>query len=268
MGRPRLSPLGDRAILARFDTEAEARDWAAAVRAERMAGVVDLVLAYRSAAVHLDPDAADLDETEGRLRSIQLQTTSAEAGRLIVLPVLYDGPDLAAVARRLGLTEAEVVAQHSTPEYDVFAIGFLPGFPYAGYLPGAIAGLPRLESPRLAVPAGSVAIAGRQTGVYPSESPGGWHLLGRTPYRVVDLALGHFPIRAGDRLRFEPIDPGTFGARLGDLLEPDPSRTGPSVAEDGRTRVHDRTRNGGKLPVVADPRRGSRGPFEVSVGMA
>jgi KipI family sensor histidine kinase inhibitor len=224
---PRLSPLGDRALLARFDCEAEARAWAAAVRAERIAGVVDLVLAYRSAAVYLDPETVEFDDIEARLRAIPTGVTCAKAGRLVVLPVLYDGPDLAAVARRLGLTDAEVIAHHSAPEYDVFAIGFLPGFPYAGYLPDAIAGLPRLESPRLAVPAGSVAIAGRQTGVYPAESPGGWHLLGRIPLRIVDFALGHFPIRAGDRVRFEPIDPETFRERLGELLDHRPPETGP-----------------------------------------
>jgi KipI family sensor histidine kinase inhibitor len=222
---PRLSPLGDRAILARFDTEAEARAWAAAVRAETIEGVVDLVLAYRSAAAYLDPDAADFEGIVARLASIEAGATEVGAGRLITLPVLYDGPDLPSVAGRLGLTVDEVIARHSTAEYDVFAIGFLPGFPYAGYLPDAISGLPRLESPRLAVPAGSVAIAGRQTGIYPAESPGGWHLLGRTPMRIVDLALSFFPIRAGDRLRFEPIDPDSFRARLGDLLDagpPDP----------------------------------------------
>ena len=87
----------------------------------------------------------------------------------------------------------------------MFAVGFLPGFPYAGYLPDALSGLGRRAAPRVRVPAGSVAIAGRQTGVYPSESPGGWHLIGRTPLRIVDVEGGHFPIRAGDRIRFRPI---------------------------------------------------------------
>ena len=100
----------------------------------------------------------------------------------------------------------------------MFAIGFLPGFPDAGYLPEGLGGLPRREPPRLRVPAGSVAIAGRQTGVYPGESPGGWHLIGRTPLRIVDVERGRFPIRAGDRLRFVPIDAGEFAARRGEPL--------------------------------------------------
>jgi KipI family sensor histidine kinase inhibitor len=112
----------------------------------------------------------------------------------------------------------EVIAAHSEPEYRVFAIGFQPGFPYAGYLPPALAGLPRRGTPRVKVPRGSVAIAGRQTGIYPQDSPGGWHLLGRTPLRIVDLAKAHFPIRAGDRLRFRPIDSEEFARRKGELL--------------------------------------------------
>ena len=120
-------------------------------------------------------------------------------GKRLVIPVLYDGEDLEDVAVRLGLNVAEVIALHSGAEYDVFAIGFQPGFPYAGYLPPALSGLARRDTPRLRVPAGSVAIAGRQTGIYPAESPGGWHLLGRTPLCIVDLDQGYFPIRAGDR---------------------------------------------------------------------
>ena len=116
------------------------------------------------------------------------------------------------------MTEGDVIEQHSGREYDVFAVGFQPGFPYAGYLPEALSHIPRLESPRVRVPGGSVAIAGRQTGVYPNASPGGWRLLGRTPLRIVDPANGHFPIRAGDRLRFVPIDAEEFEEREGELL--------------------------------------------------
>ena len=109
------------------------------------------------------------------------------------------------MAARLKLTSAEVIAIHSSVDYDVFAVGFLPGFPYAGYLPPALAGLPRRDSPRLQVPAGSVAIAGRQTAIYPRQSPGGWHLLGTTPLCIADVEAGYFPIQAGDRIRFQPI---------------------------------------------------------------
>jgi KipI family sensor histidine kinase inhibitor len=135
-----------------------------------------------------------------------------------VIPVLYDGADLDVVAARLNLTSADVIAIHSSLDYDVFAVGFLPGFPYAGYLPPALSGLPRRDSPRLQVPAGSVAIAGRQTAVYPRQSPGGWHLLGTTPLSIVQVEAGYFPIQAGDRIRFRPISAGEFEARRDERL--------------------------------------------------
>ena len=111
-----------------------------------------------------------------------------------------------------------MIAWHGGVEYDVFAIGFQPGFPYAGYLPVPLSGLPRRDAPRVRVPAGSVAIAGRQTGIYPTESPGGWHLLGRTPLCIVDLDDGYFPIRAGDRVRFRSIPAEEFEARRHERL--------------------------------------------------
>jgi KipI family sensor histidine kinase inhibitor len=216
-----LVPLGDHAFLARFATEAEARGWAGSVRGLDWDGIAEVVLAYRTVAVHAEPEAGDLDELEARLRDVAPRPNETELGRLISLPVLYDGEDLAEVAARVGRTPAEVVALHAGRDYDVFAIGFLPGFPYAGYLPPELAGLPRRDSPRLRVPAGSVAIVGRQTGVYPRESPGGWHLIGRTPMRIVDLAAGYFPIRAGDRLRFVPVGSDEFAAMAGQLLAGD-----------------------------------------------
>lgn len=210
-----LEPLGDRAFLASFPDEEAASRWASAVRRQAIGGVTDVVLAYRSAAVFADPDRADLDRLVSQLRAIEIDSKAdeAEAGRVVAIPVLYDGPDLAEVAARCETTPAEVVAIHSGREYRVFAIGFLPGFPYAGYLPRALSGLARRAEPRLRVSAGSVAIAGRQTGIYPAESPGGWHLLGRTPLRIADPDRGDFPIRAGDRLRFEPITRDEFEAR-------------------------------------------------------
>jgi KipI family sensor histidine kinase inhibitor len=213
-----LQPLGDRAFLARFTTEDEAACWAAAVRARGWPGVEDVVMAYQTAAVYADPDRIDLDDLEQRLRAVSAGALGRGPGRLIVLPVLYDGPDLADVAARVSLTESDVIALHSGTEYRVFALGFLPGYPYAGYLPDRLSGLPRRASPRTLVPAGSVAMAGRQTGVYPQDSPGGWHLLGRTPLAIVDLDQGYFPIRAGDRIRFEPIGAAGFAQRHGELL--------------------------------------------------
>jgi KipI family sensor histidine kinase inhibitor len=212
-----LKPLGDRAFLARFGREADAQRWASAVR-ESIPGLVEVTLAYASVGVFVDPDKVDPVELETALRGVKPGKTNNKTGSLIRLPVLYDGDDLADVARLVDLTEADVIKRHSMVDYVVYAIGFLAGFPYAGYLPEALAGVPRLETPRVKVPAGSVAIAGRQTGVYPGESPGGWHLIGRTPLRIVDLSRTFFPIKAGDRLRFEPIGEGEFRARLGEPL--------------------------------------------------
>jgi KipI family sensor histidine kinase inhibitor len=213
-----LHPLGDRAFLARFGDERQAQSWAGKVRARAIPGVVDVATAYATVGVFLDPDRADPLATEAVLRSIGPHDSTNSVGRLIRVPVLYDGDDLAEVARVTGLTESEVVEAHRAADYTVFAIGFLPGFPYAGYLPEPLAGLPRRSSPRTRVPAGSVAIAGRQTGIYPAESPGGWRLLGRTPVRIVDVAAGYFPIRAGDRLRFVAIDEIAYRTRVGEPI--------------------------------------------------
>jgi KipI family sensor histidine kinase inhibitor len=208
-----IEPLGDCAFLAHFAGEAQARGWAAAVRSGNGEGVRDVVLAYRSVAVYADAETVDMRELESRLVAIEVSGESQAAGRRLVIPVLYDGADLDIVAARLELSSARVIAIHSSVDYDVFAVGFQPGFPYAGYLPPALAGLPRRDSPRLRVPAGAVAIVGRQTAIYPERSPGGWHLLGTTPLCIADVESGYFPIQAGDRIRFEPICAAEFEAR-------------------------------------------------------
>jgi KipI family sensor histidine kinase inhibitor len=213
-----IEPLGDRAFLAHFAAESQARGWAAAVRARQWEGIQDVVLAYRSVAVFAEPEQVDLVDLESRLAAIESSSEAHATGRSLVIPVLYDGADLHDVAARLALSSAKVVALHSSVEYDVFAVGFLPGFPYAGYLPPALAGLPRRDSPRLKVPAGSVAIVGRQTAIYPRQSPGGWHLLGTTPLCIADVQAGYFPIASGDRIRFQPISAAEFEARRDECL--------------------------------------------------
>jgi KipI family sensor histidine kinase inhibitor len=214
----RLEPLGDCAFIAHFNAEVAAAEWTAAVRASSLPGVTDVVLAYRSAAVYADPGNACLSRLESSIAAITATATAHAIGRRIIVPVLYDGTDLHEVATSLKISEAEVVSLHTSIDFHVFAIGFTPGFPYAGYLPDGLAGLPRRAVPRARVPAGSVAIAGRQTAIYPSESPGGWHLLGTTPLCIVDPVSGYFPIRAGDSLRFMPITTGEFEARRHERL--------------------------------------------------
>lgn len=216
----RIEPLGDRAFLARFAHEDDAAAWAESLRQSPPPGVVDVVTAYQTVGVYTDARLDDLDALEQWLGRWIPRGGVDGSGRLLTIPVCYEGADLPAVAQRLGLTPAEVIQAHGSKDYRVFALGFQAGFPYAGYLPETIAGLPRLEVPRTIVPAGSVAIVGKQTAVYPSATPGGWHLIGVTPVRIVDAEEGFFPIRAGDRLRFVPIDRLEFDQRLGERLKP------------------------------------------------
>jgi KipI family sensor histidine kinase inhibitor len=221
-----LVPLGDRAWLARFGSEAGARAWAEAVGrlVREWPGVLDVVLAFGSVAVYADPERADLDALEAELRAVSAGAGedgfSSGSCRTVEVPVLYDGEDLGDVARSLGLSVEEVQALHSGPTYSVWAVGFLPGFPYCGPLPGPLDRLARRLSPRPRVPAGSVAIAAGQTAIYPRSSPGGWHLIGRTPVVIADLEGGYFPIKAGDRVRFRAIDAETFRKMEGSRLIP------------------------------------------------
>ncbi len=130
------------------------------------------------------------------------------AGRTVEIPVVYggeSGPDLEDVARYAGMAPERVVELHASAQYLVYFLGFSPGFPYLGGLPAALA-VPRLEAPRTRVPAGSVAIGGGQTGIYPVESPGGWRIIGRTPLLMFDSRQDPPALLAmGDRLRFVPV---------------------------------------------------------------
>src|SRR5436309_7440481 len=126
--------------------------------------------------------------------------------------------DLERVAEDRGLSQEEVIRLHTGTEYTVYAIGFCPGFPYLGYLPPALCGVPRLPAPRLRVEAGSVGLTGRQTGIYTEVRPGGWNLLGRTPLELVHVADGYFPLRTGDRVQFERIDEAAYHRLEGQRL--------------------------------------------------
>ena len=204
---PTLEPLGDQGVLARFAAEGEALDWAARVRQLNPDWLLDVVGAYSTVAVFHDRDRISLGELLRALESLDARTGAAIPGASHVIPCCYDlGPDLERIARHTGLPRDEVVRLHSSAEYTVYAIGFCPGFPYLGYLPTPLCGVPRLESPRLRVEPGGVGLTGRQTGIYTEPRPGGWNLVGRTPLTLVDVAAGYFPLRTGDRVRFSPID--------------------------------------------------------------
>jgi inhibitor of KinA len=172
-----------------------------------------VVPAYTSVGVYFDMDRIGSEAAAERLRQLAAQPAvgSASTGRLHRIPCCYElGPDLQRVAEHTGLPPEEVIRLHTGTEYIIYAIGFSPGFPYLGYLPEPLCGVPRLPSPRLRVEPGSVGLTGRQTGIYPEAKPGGWNLIGRTPLKLVDLAAGYFPLHAGDRVCFERIDAGRF----------------------------------------------------------
>ena len=134
---------------------------------------------------------------------------------MVEVPCCYQlGADLEIVAELKGLTTKEVIRLHSETEYCVYAIGFSPGFPYMGYLPKELEGIPRLATPRLKVPAGSVGLTGVQTGIYPEQKPGGWHLIGQTPNLLVDILTQYFAFNIGDKVRFSPISNSTFKTLL------------------------------------------------------
>ena len=178
-------------------------------------GLRDVVPAYRSMTVYFDPLLCDGQRLADDLLTLSqtLPSSRAKPPRTHDIPVCYggvSGPDLDEVARLSGLSPDEVVALHHSVAYRVYMLGFLPGFPYLGSVPSAIR-VPRLAEPRMKVPAGAVAIAGQQTGVYPLESPGGWRILGRTPLRLFNPARPEPCLLApGDQVRFVPIDSQTF----------------------------------------------------------
>jgi KipI family sensor histidine kinase inhibitor len=150
-----------------------------------------------------DAAAARVGEIIETLRSVRLD---ADAGRSVEIPVVYNGEDLSEVARRTGLAADDVIARHSGRDYRVWLLGFAPGFPYLGVLDEALH-LPRRDTPRPRILAGSVAIAGAQTGIYPSESAGGWHIIGRTPATLFDPeAADPFLLHPGDTVRFVAVD--------------------------------------------------------------
>ena len=213
----RIVPAGESALIVEFaeriDPEVNARAIACAeaIQAARLAGVRDVVPTYRSVAVYFDPLHTDGEALRQRLEQEAAQRfRPAAAPRAPVrIPVCYGGdlgPDLAGVASFAGMAQADVVRAHADATYRVFLLGFVPGFAYLGMVDQRIA-MPRHATPRLRVPAGSVGVAGGQTGVYPAETPGGWQLIGRTPVKPFDpLRDDPFLMKAGDAVQFYPID--------------------------------------------------------------
>ncbi|MEF8943264.1 MAG: 5-oxoprolinase subunit PxpB, partial [Desulfohalobiaceae bacterium] len=208
-------------------------DWTLNTRTRRLAllleqqalpGVVEIVPAYCSFLILFEPATLDPDRLKAQIEELfqEIEDSGEEepgaSGHVVEIPIRYGGdfgPDLESVAEHNGLTPEEVIRIHSSGTYPVYMLGFAPGFPYLGGLDERIA-TPRLDTPRSHVPAGSVGIAGSQTGIYPLASPGGWRLIGRTPLTLFDPeAEDPVPYyRPGDSLRFVAVSEEEFNRML------------------------------------------------------
>ena len=194
---------GERGLLVEVEDLATVHRLHAALRELDPPGVVELVPAYRTVLIVADPGQAEaLDDLAARLPGLELPPAEAVAGEAVDIPVRYDGEDLPEVAGLTGLEPEEVVRRHTAPEYTVAFLGFSPGFPYLVGLDPALQ-VPRRDTPRTSIPAGSVGLAGNQTGIYPTATPGGWQLIGRTEVTLFDPARDPPALLApGTRLRF------------------------------------------------------------------
>jgi len=218
MPNVRFLLTGDTSLSAEFGNEisesinARIRAFTIALEKSGIPGIVELVPTYRSCMVHYDPGVISFAALKERLEGLlgRLDSIEIPPSDVLEVPVLYGGeemgPDLAFVAEHAGLSEREVVEIHTSTEYLIYMLGFTPGFTYLGGMSDAIE-TPRLKQPRVLIPAGSVGIAGKQTGVYPIDSPGGWQLIGRTPVKMYDPNR-ETPIlpKAGQYIKFRAID--------------------------------------------------------------
>jgi inhibitor of KinA len=216
-----LKPLGDSSILIQLGDEIDPalnqRVHALDALLQNIPGIVETVPAYCTLLVHYDPFVLTYNETSDQLKEklTLLDDATHRPSRHLEIPVLYgnaSGPDastglstsLESVATTLALSSSELIRLHSEREYTVYMMGFTPGFPYMGTLNEKLI-MPRMSTPRTHVPAGSVAIAGSQTGIYPVDSPGGWHIIGHTPLKLFDpTSETPFFFAPGDVVKFIP----------------------------------------------------------------
>lgn len=202
-----IRPFGEASLLVELESAARAQALAESIRSSPIEGIVGAVPGLTSLLVDLDPLTG---KTEGIMSELRARIESAAAvapkGRLRTVPVVYggeDGPDLADVAALSGLSETDVIELHVATELRVLFLGFAPGFAYLGELPEALR-VPRLATPRTRTPAGSVAIAGPMSGIYPADLPGGWRVIGRTAITLFDpRAVPPAFLAPGDTVRFE-----------------------------------------------------------------
>lgn len=219
---PQYRVMGDRALLVELgdnidiEVNNKVRELFVALGANPLEGVVEPIPSYRSLLLIFDPLKTTLSLLQDRVHHLwnTLDPSQLPEPRRIEIPVVYGGeygPDLDWVAGYHGITTDEVIGLHTTHTYHVYMIGFMPGFPYMGELPEALI-TPRRETPRTVVPRGSVALAQGQTGIYSTQSPGGWQIIGRTPLTLFDP--GRWPpalLEMGDRVKFFRIDEEEMG---------------------------------------------------------
>ena len=209
---------GDHSIILELGNEIseeinkKVRQLTIAIDKSQMYGVIELIPTYRSIKIDYDPCKIKYDTLVKKLDALQenISAIDIDRPRVIEIPVLYQGPDLKYVSEYNDISIDEVIKIHSTKEYLIYMLGFTPGFPYLGGMSDAIA-TPRLEKPRAKIEAGSVGIAGNQTGIYPIESPGGWQLIGKTPLKLFDYKKEDpFLLESGNYLKFVSIDENQF----------------------------------------------------------
>lgn len=213
----KIMPAGDSSMLIQFGNEikVETNEQITSVirlmKDQHIEGVIDMIPAFCSLLINYDLRMIQYETLEQRMKQLVKLEVSEEANtkRIIEIPVCYGkefGPDIETVAKRAGMSVEEVIKLHTSNDYLIYMLGFMPGFCFLGGLDERIH-TPRLANPRIKIPAGSVGIGGAQTGIYPLDSPGGWQLLGRTPVKVYD-AEREEPIiyQAGDYVRFVPVD--------------------------------------------------------------
>ncbi len=184
---------------------------------EAILGIEEMIPTYCSLLIQYDPLELRYGQLRDKLEALvgQLDTVEMPPKQVVEIPVAYGGefgPDLAEVASCHNMTEAEVIQLHSAPEYPIYMLGFVAGFPYLGGMDKSLA-TPRKASPRLKIAAGSVGIAGEQTGIYSVESPGGWQIIGRTPLKLYDVNRQEpVLLQAGQYIKFKPITEEEFRA--------------------------------------------------------
>jgi len=213
--------IGDRGLLIEFgdeispETNQKVRAMALAIKTAAIEGIMEAVPTYRSLLVVYNPLIVSIEDLKKRLKLLEekLPQTLFPEPKLTRLPVVYGdlyGPDFHYVAEYCHISREEVIQLHCSKPYLIYMIGFMPGYPYMGDLPEALV-TPRLKTPRLSVPAGSVAISQKQTGIYPMESPGGWQIIGRTPVRLFDPEKDPPALlRMGDLVQFYSITAEEF----------------------------------------------------------